>query len=702
RKRLMPFLIEHLAESSADENEHESNEAKKKRDQTRALIRSLAKSFQYEGYGAGSGSDRVGSGGSGPSGLRDDPVASTTPSGLPAWGPRSAPGSIPSAKAAFFRELCAAVPKNHFLPELLIKESLVARDQWGPFYQLLIARSSGLTSYDRDYAYTAQLQKSWDAAGAEEALDHETSYNVSEPDSRKIKWQKEYLEYLIQRNNTVEARRVIRAVEFAINHRYARPFWLRLATLRLEIRDGHVASACDALARLAGVQTSAKVTAIKPPSVERLNDAARLLRDESHEKEATILVEAAYAREIALEQYHPAYFAGLSRIAFQRGDSTAGLKWLQSMVGLSKDDTKAETAAGLASLPLIKKHSVEAQGVELPGANNGIAEASALRLGAETAGEFSQFAVAITYRRQLLIISPAEEENRIELIRLLAASKKTAEALENLATLIGDRTTTRSLRWRAVLLAPEISDQKAESWTTLRDRVRALSPNDNEMAIALESLALATSDRTNQGIKLLFEIERKNPNPYLRTLQASLERKIGKEGDALNSYLQALIEGRDCCERHPFGFIEDEPLDQIIDLYLKQNQPRAALKMAERLDTLQFRATTAGGDDEEGRVLGMNEPGAEGGRYQTLRERAEWRQRGARGELIELLSVAAEQTGDLNRAIALEQARLALLIRGADRQAARSRLEQLREAQKQFEHRSKPSLVVDQRLVASG
>jgi len=36
--------------------------------------------------------------------------------------------------------------------------------------RLLIARSSGLSSYDRDYTFTAQQQKTWDASGMEEAL----------------------------------------------------------------------------------------------------------------------------------------------------------------------------------------------------------------------------------------------------------------------------------------------------------------------------------------------------------------------------------------------------------------------------------------------------------------------------------------------------------------------------------------------------
>ena len=116
-----------------------------------------------------------------------------------------------------------AAPADRTLPELLIQESLIPRADWAPFYQMLIARSPGLTRYDLDYAYRGVLQKSWNAAEAEEALDHETDYKISEPDSQQTKWQKEYLEYLLERKNDREARRIVTAIEATLTRRYARP-----------------------------------------------------------------------------------------------------------------------------------------------------------------------------------------------------------------------------------------------------------------------------------------------------------------------------------------------------------------------------------------------------------------------------------------------------------------------------------------------
>src|SRR5204863_7345681 len=126
-----------------------------------------------------------------------------------------------------------------------------------------------------------------------------------------------------------------------------------------DVRDGHIAQAVDGLTHLIGIQTSANLAEIKPPSIERLNEAVALLRSEGREVEARTLIESAYAREIALAQYEPAYFAALAAIAFERGDVTLALKWLQWMVNLSKEDSKTETAAELAALPVVKTHAVE-------------------------------------------------------------------------------------------------------------------------------------------------------------------------------------------------------------------------------------------------------------------------------------------------------------------------------------------------------
>lgn len=667
RKRLTPLLVKSLQENFKDEDEYQSTESKKKFEQMKGLIRALAASFANG---------------------NSDVAQQTSP-------------TDEAAKAAFFRGLCEATPRNVFLPAFLIKEPFISSNEVAPFYRLVIARSSGFNNSERDYTFTSQQQKVWDASEMEEALDHLTTYKPEAPDGKRIKWQQEYLEYLLERNKSAEARRLISEIEASINHRYARPIWLRLASHKLDIRENHITQAFDGLTHLIGIRTSANLTSIKPPSIERLNDAVALLRSERREAEALSLIESAYAREIALAQYEPAYFTGLADIAFERGDVALGLKWLQWMVNLSKEDSKAETESELGALPLVKAHAVENPAVELPSGREDIEEADALRLAAEKAGEFVQFDAALTYRQQLLALSPNDEENRIELVRLLAMTKKTDEAIENLAAIIGDRLVTRSARWQALWVATEITDQRPALWTKLRERVRILKANDTEMDAALQVLSLTSADQIEEAVKLVESNERTDPNPQLTFLRGVIEKKQGREANSLDSFTRALMASRDSKVWQPFAVNEDKPLAQIIRLYLKQNQPRAALKLATQDPDLQPNESAADDGERQPDKVAIDESEVETKRYQTLRARTAVRQRNARAELLELLSTAAEQIGDLSRAAELEKARLDFLVKTADKETAKTRIERLRKMQHQTDSKRKPELVIDQRLVSS-
>jgi hypothetical protein len=160
----------------------------------------------------------------------------------------------------------------------------------------------------------------------------------------------------------------------------------------------------------------------------------------------------------------------------------------------------------------------------------------------------------------------------------------------------------------------------------------------------------------------------------------------------LNSFTRGLIAARETNVSRSFGFVEDEPLEQIVVLYLKQNQSRAALKVAERVAAFQTNKNSIAQPDQRGLPQTLQ-------RYQTLRERMGHRQRSARANLLAMLSTAAEQIGDLTRAIELERLRLALVDTVSDRNATQARLDHLQELQVATGRVRKVSLVVDQRLV---
>jgi hypothetical protein len=294
-------------------------------------------------------------------------------------------------------------------------------------------------------------------------------------------------------------------------------------------------------------------------------------------------------------------------------------------------------------------------------------------------GEFGEFEAALAFRQQLLVESPDDEQNQIELVRLLGVTGKLDDAIQRLADIIGNRSLTRNARWQAVWLAPELTAHNASLWTKLRDRVRNLNPSDNEMSVALESLSL-------NSVKPLAGAENDAPNAYLRSLRAIIEKQAGNNAESRDSFTRALVESRESRAWRAFAFVEDEPLEQLVALYLKDNQPAAALKIAERVAAFQ--------PDKSEQVVVI------AGRYQTLQQRAAERRRASHVNLLELLSIAAEQLGDLKRAYELEHVRLALLIKQPDRDLAQARLDHLREVQTGQQPR-KLSLVIDERFVGT-
>jgi tetratricopeptide (TPR) repeat protein len=692
REKLFPLVVAQVTSLSDYESDNENAnsyinpvaaERQKQFESLRELIRALANSFE-EGTGEMSA---------------DEPRAPRTE----------------IARAKFFYKLSEAVSDNNLLPKMSIKESLVSQGQLGPFYELLIKRSLPLSSYERDYDYTAQLSNTWSAEEAEEALDQELAYKISEPPSERIRWQREYLDHLIAQRETATARRMLNAVEAEISRRYARPAWLRLMSLHLDILDGREEKALAGLRRFVGIEMAASRALINPPSMERLNMAVSMLRTAGRAAQADQLLEAAYKREIALERYDAHAFVGLARSAFDRGDAALGLKLLQTMVALSVEETREATAAEVAAWPDIKVYAADRARQDGAETQNTLDREATLQLAAETAAAFAQFDAAINYRRQLFAASPEEETNRIELARLLAEQKKYEEAVAQLAQIIGDRTASRRARWQAVYLAPEITGARHDLWDLLRERVRTLNANDVEM---LAALSLSDPGRANESVELFNTLEATNPNPYLNFFGALLERRR-QNGGELKSFVHTLVAGKDEPVSEAFGFAEESPLRQIIRFYAVKGQPRAALlaseldpTLKESEDTERVEDAATDGDasdadddasdaEQKTQEFDLQESAAQGGaRYRTLRERAAERELESRRELLRLLSTAAEQIGDFKRAVEFETARLKLIPSTAERQSAQARIRQLLSLRQENSRRSTVAYNVDQSLIA--
>ena len=354
------------------------------------------------------------------------------------------------------------------------------------------------------------------------------------------------------------------------------------------------------------------------------------------------------------------------------------------MIELGDSETRATSAAEVAALDWVKARAITSESIERPQPSNQIQLAEALRVAAETAAEFNQFTVAIEYRGRLSALQPDDIANSLELARALAAGGKNDEAMNQLASLISDRRVERRIRWTAVWIAPEVVRQ--EGWSSFDQKIHAIK--DREMFAAVEAQSMLSRGRPDDAIKRLNDAVMSSPSAQLKLFRALSQKNAGREGEALQSLLDSMIAFGDPWVATPFGATEDEPRWQAIRLCAKQGRPHAALRLAgadERLRGQSAVNQPTIADNE--RIKGAKT------RFISLPERSGRRQSQSQLDLFGLLSVSAEQIGDLEKAIEFETARLNLSPDLAERRKSESRVEQLKAKRK--ERRRKPQLSIE-------
>jgi hypothetical protein len=583
------------------------------------------------------------------------------------------------------------------LPRFIVESGLVGRVRLGVFYTLLIARSEGPQSYDYDYEFTTFEQNAFGVAEMEEAFDHAHSFRAEEPSNERVKWQKVYLEYLLEEGRNAEAEKLVLAIEGELSRRYARPAWLRLAKMRLELRGGKGAQAVAELKRFTGGDVSGDLSKVSAPNAERLSDAVALLRDERFESEAPKLLEATYTQFLALGQFETSYFVGLAGVAFEGGDAERGDKLLRLMIRLSHDETKDEAAAEVAALPGVSERFAALARAELPEQMNGIERAEALRLAAETTGSFGRFEEATSFRTTLSEEKPDDYTNRVELARLLAAAGRRQDAVAQLSRIISDRRAPRVARWQAVWVAPEVTGQSQELWDSLTRGLSAGGQDDGEMSAALRGRELWARGRIGEAADLLERAAADDPNPMLEFFRGLLDAEGGRIESASSALAAAFRSQAGADIFTAFGADDEAALDKLIRLRLSAGRPFAALKLAS-LDPelLKESAKESGSLDkgEEG-AGALTHRAQTGSSYLTLKERAAARRMAAEAELPGLLSAAAEQVKEFDKAIEFERARLGRLTDEAERAASGERLRRLGGLQKEKASASRSPLVVD-------
>lgn len=592
-------------------------------------------------------------------------------------------------KAAFFQQVTEAVSKDTNLAEMVVHESLVARNRFTSFYEVLVQRSGGFSAWesDSDFADQNKTHPTWSLEEIEDALNQAGGTRGAMRESARLGWQKEFLAYLVAERKNAEAAMLISAIEQDLKTRFPRPDWLRLAKYRLEIRAGQTAQAMAGLKRFAGIEASERIEKLSPPNLERLNQAADMLRREQRQAEADELLAAAYERQLAMEQLTEAPFVGLAKFQFAKGDAAGGLKLLKLMNDLATTTHRSEAAAELAALPVVKARAVDEARIEKPAANNQLSTFNALRLAAETAAEFGEFTTAIEYRQQLLELAPNDADCRLELARSLAANKREADAVTLIGQLVADRLATRQIRWTAIWIAPEAIGKRSDLWQSLTQNFAGI---DREANAALTALSLANRGQLGEAGTSLNDDAANLPSGQLRCLRALLLKHAGQDDAALAGFTGTLIPLSDSFVMKPFLSGEDDLRWQVARLYVRLNQPRAALKVIATDDRL--RNASQGSADE---MIPRVSPT----KFTTLQTRMAERQNRSRLELLSLLSSASEQVGEFEKAAEFERARMASLG-GDERRKAEARIEQLKAKQEKAKTRGIP-MVVAEALVAS-
>lgn len=391
-------------------------------------------------------------------------------------------------KSVYFLRILKARPTDTSLAEMLTSENLIAENRQGEFYELLIERGGDLSYYD--YNFTAVLQRVWmNASDAESVYDQENDYKIEEPDGKNFVWRKNYLELLVKQNENESAAKLIAAVERELNNRYARPDWLRLAKIKLQMRAGTFDAA--QMKRFVGITVSDSATEIKPPSVERFNDALRILKDEKRAPESARLSESFFARMLALGQFDAANFVGLSRAFFQTGEAEKALHVLRLMVDACDEEERETAAAEIAALEAVKAQAADAAKLpetESVGSPN---QSDASKLAAETALEFGRTDAAIAFRRRSVEVHPVDSDNRIELATLLVRAGDESAAANLLNDVVDDRNSLRSARFRARMIlidageSAEFGDAAFDSFAQFYNGL--LAENGGRRDAAIES-----------------------------------------------------------------------------------------------------------------------------------------------------------------------------------------------------------------------
>ncbi|MEK6302882.1 MAG: hypothetical protein AABO41_19400 [Acidobacteriota bacterium] len=546
--------------------------------------------------------------------------------------------------AVFFQNLVNSTPGDQVIGRLLIQESLISETALASVYRTVHQRLSDQAA--------AVFGTSEDSNGYYDG--NEQVY----PSRALAEFRRRFIDYMIRNRSFDEARLLIATIEREQKNlmlaqdtageddgsdgedRYE---WLPLASALIDLRTGKDAKAIADLRRYAYAR-------------EQSLKAYALLMAEHKDVEAEALLYDSYSTTVRSRYADDASLVGLAEIEARRGRGDEASRLLKLMVERSTDNTRT------------------------------------LRLAAEAAARINRFAEAIDFREQLARANPSDAGNRLELARVIAASGRASEAIDQIAALIGERTTPNRVRAQAAEVVAELvrGDRSLASRGSQFDEKAA--QGNAGAALVRASMYEAAGD-VEQARSLFSGIS--GPLAPVSLMKLGLiSLASNRDAEAVSSFERAIYLDADGAMTDAIAFRAPGPRAQLILLYSKTGRDLAAIRLAEGdgsssgdgrgqrpligaevLNALNVRGSNAASDsvafepslDARSKVTGLK----------TLAELNDAAASKSQSDLLGVLVESASKLGQYDRAIAIERLRTMEARRAEEKTVIEKRLAEL-------------------------
>jgi predicted Zn-dependent protease len=592
---------------------------------------------------------------------RADRIESLKPLIREIAGRGSLDARLAAETATMFQAAVNGLPDDLQLARMIVEESLLPESVISVFYRAVHQRLSDAADA---VVGTSEYEDGYLSGGG-----------YIYPARELAEWRKRFVDYLIRNGSNSEAVLLIATIkkeqsELALatepNQDYEgssgedRYDWLPLASALLELRstraDRDQGKALTELRRYCGLDASDQ-KAPEPAQGdgafrERCLKAYALLLAEHREADAEALLYEFYRRAVTSRSPDDASLVGLAEAEARRGQRDEATRLLKFMAERSTENLKA------------------------------------LGLAASTAGRIGLYENAIDFREQIARINPDDATNKVELVRVIASSGKTSDAIDRAIGLLGDRATPNSAKAQvAEVLGQLVAADKSQAAPVTSSAAR-LAQGSPEAGLLSGIISIATG-RTEEGRQMLLRV--KGPLEPVAQLEAGLvSLGAGRSAEAAGAFERALYLDADGTLASSVFFRALEPRVQLILTYGRIGRDAAALRLAESdgdtgrsFISAQVRSALAGvGERAESSGEFVFEPPLQSppestATLRTLAELNSETASRAEHELLPVLAESAARLGRFDRAIAIARLRAADAKKAEEKAAAEKRLDEM-------------------------